>query len=372
MKIIVFGGWYGSGNIGDDAILIGLRNILRSVKPNITITALSTNPSHTTSICGVDAIPLKSPLNFLRASKQYSDAFSSADASIMTGGTPIYDYDHISRFMHNWLSKKTGKVFLFGVGAKKITSFIGKQITSRILRDALRISVRDMTSLRTLNKLTDKEPILTGDSAFFLEPALKSQVLSNLSQYKIDLDKEFVIFCPRALSTVFKCKYHDPVTKQQIEEIRFSQAKLVKTLTQIGYQVVFMPMHVSSVDNDLKEIESIKRLMTVKIPNLPMMTPGDVATILGCASLVVGLRLHSLILAASQRVPVVTIGYDDKVRGFMEMMDLKKFVSCPDNLSKVALQALKHREDLVDVLDAHCFDMKHRIIEEAKKVSDFL
>jgi polysaccharide pyruvyl transferase WcaK-like protein len=41
MKIIAYGGWYGSGNIGDDAILIGIRNIFRKVRPEIGIVALS-------------------------------------------------------------------------------------------------------------------------------------------------------------------------------------------------------------------------------------------------------------------------------------------------------------------------------------------
>ena len=47
MRFVVFGGWFGSGNLGDDAILIGLRRILTGIYPDAEVVALSTDPEYT-------------------------------------------------------------------------------------------------------------------------------------------------------------------------------------------------------------------------------------------------------------------------------------------------------------------------------------
>ena len=36
-RVLVYGGWFGSGNVGDDAILIGLRNLLSETIPGVEI-----------------------------------------------------------------------------------------------------------------------------------------------------------------------------------------------------------------------------------------------------------------------------------------------------------------------------------------------
>jgi len=52
LRFAVFGGWFGSGNLGDDAILIGLRKVLERVFPRVEIVTLSTDPAHTRRVCG--------------------------------------------------------------------------------------------------------------------------------------------------------------------------------------------------------------------------------------------------------------------------------------------------------------------------------
>ena len=49
MRLVVFGGWFGSMNLGDDAILIGLRNVLGRAMPGVELVALSTDPGYAAS-----------------------------------------------------------------------------------------------------------------------------------------------------------------------------------------------------------------------------------------------------------------------------------------------------------------------------------
>ena len=38
MEVLVYGGWFGSGNLGDEAILIGVRKILEEHLPETRLT----------------------------------------------------------------------------------------------------------------------------------------------------------------------------------------------------------------------------------------------------------------------------------------------------------------------------------------------
>ena len=55
-------------------------------------------------------------------------------------------------------------------------------------------------------------------------------------------------------------------------------------------------------------------------------------------SMVVSMRLHALIFAAGQGVPVVGISYDPKVSGFMDYLDQKNYVTLEDVLAEVPMR----------------------------------
>ena len=85
MRLLVYGGWYGSGNIGDDAILIGLRNLMEKVLPDVDLVALSSNPGQTERVCGVQAELLHSPRDLITGNggvQSYYRVFRDVDAFI--------------------------------------------------------------------------------------------------------------------------------------------------------------------------------------------------------------------------------------------------------------------------------------------------
>jgi len=347
-----------------------VRDLFASVAPDVELVALSTDPTQTRATCGVESLPLMSPRGYLTRGSGYREAFKGADAVLVTGGTPFYDWDHISRLIHMGLARHGASLVCFGVGAKRIESLHGRWLTRRLLSGALRVSARDAVSQTRLGELSGKHVALTGDSALWMEYTTRGEVKEALG---VESGDAMIVICPRALSPLNRVHYHDPVSTDLINAIRVNLARLADELLNAGYKVVFLPMHCSAGDDDLREIGAITGIMKgTPIHVSEPLAPRATAAFLGSAALVVGLRLHSLILAASRGVPVVGVGYDEKIRGFMECAGVPGCVVEPGDLSGRVFEVLGGEQGMSRVLLDSCATMKARIRAEAVAVAESL
>ena len=384
MRFVVFGGWFGSGNLGDDAILIGLRRVLERIFPRVEIVTLSTDPAHTRRVCDVGAKRLMSARGLFRRGdaslSAYLQAFMDADACVVSGGTPIYDYGHLSRGFHFGLPRITKTPLVcFGVGVKSIKSVVGASSIRTLLRGAQLVSTRDVPSRDELVRLGVGGRIaVTGDSGLFLEPAECEDALRLLTESGVDISRPMTAICPRFLSTQHRRHYHDPLSPVEVSRIRRGVAGVADHLLSLGFEVVFLPFHRGSVDDDLAEIRAIMSLMhgsSSKIVKRDLL-PGEAMSILGCMKLVFGLRLHSLIFAASLGVPVVGVNYDSKIKGFMELAGARKCL-CevsgePKSWVEVVETVLDDGGVYGSVISRSCGEMRARILDEAGKMRDLL
>jgi polysaccharide pyruvyl transferase WcaK-like protein len=381
-RILVYGGWFGSGNLGDDAILIGLRSLLLEAIPGVEVAALSTDVEQTKRVCGVEAFPLRSPRELLAPypkpmSGDYCRVFSWADACILSGGTSIYDYGHLSRVIHWGLPWILGREFVcFGIGVKPIQSLEGRWIVRSLLERAAAVSTRDRRSMAELKAIGVKREIkVTGDSALFLTPRTPDE--NTLHELGITSDIPYVAICPRALSVDHRAHYHAPLSTEVISRIRRNLAIVGDHLSKSGCRVAFIPLHRAPSDDDTAEIALIRNMM--REPSLAferVFAPEILAGLLGRMELVVGLRLHSLILAAAMGVPVVSIDYDPKIAGFMEYAGMEEFMIEPIEtaytLIERADEGLSDRTNLRRRLLDSCGGMRRRMKEEVRRFLELL
>jgi polysaccharide pyruvyl transferase WcaK-like protein len=381
-RVLIFGGWFGSGNLGDDAILIGLRNLLSEAIPGVEIAALSTDVEHTKRVCGVEAFKLRSPRELLAPRPKpkiwdYQKIFRWADACILSGGTSIYDYDHLSRIIHFSFPRMHGKELVcFGIGVKPVRSWVGRRSVRSLLKRVAAVSTRDRRSKSELEAIgVEKEIRVTGDSSLFLTP--RSPDAKRLGAMGLMRDGPLVAICPRALSPDHRAHYHAPLSIEAISEIRRTLALTADHLFRSGHRVVFIPFHEASPDDDTAEIAVIRGLM--REPSLVfegVIPPETLTGLLGQVELVVGLRLHSLILAAAMGVPSVSVNYDPKIAGFMEYVGMKGFLSEPTDPLKRFIErideGLENRSTLKRRLLDSCEVMRGRIREEANRIARLL
>ena len=369
MRLLVFGGWFGSRNLGDDAILIGLREIMARTVADAEITAISTDPRYTKEVCGVDAVALQSPRSLLKNRDEYLSNFRDADAVIITGGTPIYDYGYVSRAIHMGLPALQGKpLILFGVGAKPLISPQGRAITKLLLRRASAISVRDMYSKRVLSQLTTHLITVTGDSALFIKQEKTLKLL----------ERPAIVVCPRFLSGNYKAHYHTHLTQTEINVARQMIAHATDSLKERGFNVYLIPFHTERLDNDLLEASRILELTRSRDAALleRPATPGQALNLLSSVDLLIGLRLHSLVLAAVAGTPIASVNYDPKIEGFMQMTYADNYLcglnSGLDSLTAATLVALDDIEELRNHMLESVRQMRRRILGEAARIRGIL
>ncbi|MCD6530088.1 polysaccharide pyruvyl transferase family protein [Candidatus Bathyarchaeota archaeon] len=278
MKILCWGWWKDSGNLGDIAIWHGIQKIFRDHQ-------LYTLPS-----TQIDRFRL----------------IQKVDMVMVTGGTPLYDYGHLGRTLNFLMPKMMRKpLVLFGVGMKLIKSRKGRMLIRRLIESADFITVRDPITKKMMKNLGVKKDIqVTGDSAMVLKP--KKVPFSN---------SDFVLSVPRYLSLDYKRHYHDQMTIYEIETVK----KWFYDRIKEEDDVIWMPFHTNHYDDDLKIIRELNRNSRPVITQ--KLTPEETLYIIEKAKKVIGLRLHSLIFAYMRGIPFETYPYDMKIIGFQRLIE---------------------------------------------------
>lgn len=377
-SFLIWGGWYGSRNIGDDAILLGLKELIQRVNRgrDFYIRALTTDADQTASL-GVTGEPALvkpeavRPWAWLRVAR----TFARADRVIVSGGTPVFDSSHAIRTLYLLLPLLLRKPFVvFGAGVKPLASAYGRRAVPLFLRRARFISVRDEDSRRILTELGVPGVQLTADSAFFAQPAGDAAVHGLLAEHGIGADESLLVVSPRLLSAERKRLYlQEAMDERLIRETPGKMAEAIDRLAPRFGRVVVMAMHFHGPDSDVPIIREI--MGRVRATNVVVvdreLTPGVAIGLFRRARLVLAVRLHALLLSASMGTPIVGVAYEQKVRSLFEVLGVEAY--CHDlfrldaaTLAASAEQALRDEAALRAHLRARVDSLRERVLASAE------
>jgi len=164
---ILLAGYFGCGNLGDDAILVGLKDALAN--DDVDLATLSANPAESYSLYGIRAIPRK---DF----KRIDEELKECQALVFPGGSIFQDVTS-SRSAAYYASlvqraKRAGKKVVFlGQGVGPLNSFLGRRFAASSFKAADAIVVRDPGSASLLRSLGVNRPIeVAADMAFLMPP----------------------------------------------------------------------------------------------------------------------------------------------------------------------------------------------------------
>lgn len=329
MKKILLAGYYGFGNIGDEAILEMLLKQICSITKLSNITVLSGNPAITRDKYNIESIYRYNIIKlFLKLCK--------SDVLIIGGGSLLQDVTskksiHYYLFIIKFAQILNKKVIMLSQGIGPIIGDYNRKATSAILRKVDFITVRDYNS----KKIIEEMGVSNDQSSFSADPAIN---FGNNNKTKSNNVIKKVGFSLR--------NWKDTDITEEI-------CKTVEELEKKNIKCCFLPFHFNEDINIIKNLE--KKLGSKCIYFKNKLTADEAYELISKLDLLVGIRLHSLILSASAVIPLIGISYDPKIDYFMENLDMKalcniKNIKCNILVNEI-LEKLDNHEEEKEILE---------------------
>ncbi len=327
-------GYYGYGNVGDEAVLHSIIRSVREVRPDATFTVLSRTPKKTSLSLGVSSR--------FRYGAGVKRAIRCSRVLISGGGTLMQDKTS-SRSLRYYLSvirkaKKRGLAVIqyangFGpIGKRKNLANTVKTINENV--DIF--SFRDRDALdRALTAGVKVRSVLSADPTLYHEPLTASNIV-----------KKDSIVC-----ALCKCGGAENAVSEAAAELARKRS----------LRLVFAVFHPSR-DLPIARSLSEKYGGEIFIPK----DADDALSVFASAGAVFAMRLHALIFSALSRTPAVAVSYDEKVSGFakeakipccdakgtsaLDILALAELASVPDT-TELRSRALISRDEATALLD---------------------
>ena len=320
-------GAYGRGNAGDDAILEAIVTELRQIDPDLPIWVLSRNPDDTRLTYRVNSIYTFAFPRFLRR-------MGKTRLYINGGGSLMQDVtSHRSLWFYLFTisaAKRLGcQVMMYGCGIGPIHSPANRRRAAKVLQKSVdAITLRDTHSREELEDMgvTNPEIILSADPTVIL-PAAPEQVVDGILESQgIDPKGRYIGFALRPWPG-FE------------EKAALFGAAADYAYEKYGLTPVFLP-----IERRLDVGAARLAAQHMKAPHYILPETGSSDHTIGLFArmqVVVSMRLHALVFAAGQGVPLVGVVYDQKISSFLSYIGQDLYT----DLDAVTVEALRAHID---------------------------
>jgi len=351
IKRVIILGCYGFRNTGDEAILSGLINSLKKVFPHIEITVFSGDPEYTKATHKVDAVNRieKFPCIFKDFLKRIR-YIKNCNLLIIGGGGLYNDIWH--KMPYGFIELVFAKMFnkkvaICGVDIGPYHSTISKILAKFFFNMVDLITVRSKGSMKELRNMRINA-LESADLAFLIKGGDKNKAEELLKDNKIPTENLIGI----------------SMTSIQLEKrgksLNFiSIAKtLDKFLESTDKSLLFIPFQYQ------QDIEISRKIINL-MENRKKVYLWDkdsnfieINDIISNLDFMIGMRLHSNILAAINEIPFLAISYNPKVKNFCEMfteilpyLELQDIKSS-DNFYNMLIKTYQNRKKFKEIISS--------------------
>lgn len=286
-------GYYGKGNGGDEALLVSMLEMLPSnVKPLV----LSANPRATSKSYGVKSYDRMNSGSVVRALKE-------SQILILGGGSLIQDATSMRNSIYYGglmgLAQQFGlKTIAIAQGIGPVNKPLTRWIAKRAFGNCTALSVRDPASAALLDEWGISS-LLAPDPVWSLAATPVPEIAS--------------IPSPKIAVTL---RSHPQLTNQRLDTI--TQA-LVDLQTATDSHVLLVPFQPTT---DMDIARQIQSELTDNSQVVTLTDPKQLKGLFQGVDLAIGMRYHSLIMAAAEGCKCWAISYDPKVSKLMTEIDI--------------------------------------------------
>jgi polysaccharide pyruvyl transferase CsaB len=352
MRIFVIG-WFGAGNVGDEAILLSMITDIGETLPDAEFTVLSFNAENTAALLAGNH-QVKQIVYFGSKLRVFNSDFAGAWRSLRSADLVIIGGGGLFQDVYNWypipfftlmtlLAKFLRKQTVFyALGIGPLRTWLGRRLCRLAANMADLISVRDEESEKLLLDLgIDQDIYITADPAFSLSPAPAERAKEILACEGMPLDDRLRV----------GIVIHEllPWGKGKKQELARALDKLAE---RRDASLVFIPFgqYPDSWSKpelvppvDLRFSRKMARMLTHESTVLAdRYTPREVMAVVGQMDLVISMRLHGLIMATAMGVPTIGLTYrrETKLRNLMRSIGQELRILEVDDLEQEQLVLL--------------------------------
>lgn len=322
MKIFLVG-WFGSGNLGDEAILRAELLYFRTHVPGVQFSILSFQPERTRRLTA--DIPEAQKIVKMGTKRsvltsqfgQLVKTVREVDVVVIGGGglfQDIYNYYPIPFFsLMTWLAYHYHKqVVWYCLGIGPIRTWFGKTLTRWAATLADVISVRDAESKIWLECASVSKPVcLAADPVLLLPVVSNARVANILKTCAIDDERPTIIVC-----------VHELLKWDQQQET--FAAALDRVVQKHQANLVFLPFGLyrnrwfGSHSGDTVDLSASKHVRAYMHEPSHLvteeLTPQEMLTVIGNAAVVISMRFHGLVMALRMGVPVMALTFRQEMK----------------------------------------------------------
>ena len=309
VRTIAVSGYYGFRNSGDEAvlhaILSALRDEAREAGVDARIVVLSGAPEETSRLHGVEAVHRMRPFAVLGALRR-------ADALISGGGSLLQDVTSAKSMLYYLgvlglarLLRVPTYIYAQGVGPIRDRGRFGPMIRSAF--DACRyISVRDEES---------KELV----ASFGVAPSRIDVVPDPVMGMGLALKRRPAAGAGGRIGVSLRYWQDD---RRELSAVAEGLAAVLRARPDV--RVALLPFHLPSDKQASEETAAKLAALGVARDRLDLHPgtdhPSEMLEEVAACDALIGMRLHSLIYAATAGVPPIAISYDPKIDQFMKRL----------------------------------------------------
>jgi len=284
-------GYFGFGNAGDEAVLAAMLAHLRVLDSGATFTATSGNPKQTEEMHGCGAISRQNPRELL-------GAISKCDVFLSGGGSLVQDVTSVRNAIYYTTLLRTARMLgkptmVYAQGVGPLRSQTARKAARAAFQGARIVTVRDGDSAKLLREIGVTRAVeITADPVWDLSNVESGSRKSE----KGSGGQEWVV-------ALRSWPGEDGGAAGRIVSAVRGAAR------EAGATLRFLAMQPGVDDALLGSLVAPEEWMETKGKH-----PREIVSAVSGASVVLAMRLHALIFAASVGVPVVAFDYDPKVR----------------------------------------------------------
>ncbi|HTU82742.1 MAG TPA: polysaccharide pyruvyl transferase CsaB [Candidatus Acidoferrales bacterium] len=295
---VLLSGYYGFGNLGDEALLEVIVDRIGRRFPGVEVEVLSQTPGATQAAFGVAATP-RWEWRRVREAIARADVVVSGGGGLLQNATSTRSLVYYTAVLREAIAaKRKAMIFAQSIGPLDVW---GRFLVRRFCRGVARATVRDERSRELLHALLPKTEIeRTADPVFLYDAADEAIDLSAEG-----LGPESGRYAVVSVRKASGARDVVPLLRRAVD--RLSERH--------GIRVAFLPLGGSPDAEISTDVIRLCKSAPVLLPACPLARAA--AAIRG-AHVVLGMRLHALILAARYAVPFLALAYDPKVAALCE------------------------------------------------------